>query len=308
MADILPPLEWSTILQKPVFCLIDNLSSQRKIGIVRIAALPVRRRAGRRMVKLAISGKGGAGKTTLAGALALLMARNGDRVLAVDADPDANLASALGVPAELQNSIVTIAQHKTLIEQRTGAKVKQYGQIFKLNPEVSDVSEKYAYPHEGVALLVLGAVDSGGSGCACPESVLLRSLVTDLVLHKDESLVMDMEAGVEHLGRATARGVDMMIVVIEPGQRSIDSALRVAEMSAEVGIRTVAAVPNKVRSPDDEQFIRQGIPAMPIIGSIPYSEAIRLGDRDGVSVLESLDSKLMQCFEQILNRLGYPDT
>ena len=257
-------------------------------------------------MKLAISGKGGAGKTTLAAGLALLMARNGDRVLAVDADPDPNLASALGIPPDAQKSIVTIARQKALIEQRTGAKVKQYGQIFKLNPDVSDIAERYAYTHEGVALLVLGAVDSGGSGCACPESILLRSLVTDLVLHKDETLVMDMDAGVEHLGRATARGVDMMIVVIEPGQRSIGSALRIRQMAAEAGIRRVSAVANKIRTLDDEQFIREGISGIEIIGTVPYSDGIRAGDRDGISVLDSADEELMRCFERILKELGNP--
>jgi len=257
-------------------------------------------------MKLAISGKGGAGKTTLAGALVLLMSRRGDRVLAVDADPDANLASALGISPAAQRSIVTVSQQKALIEQRTGAKVRGYGQIFKLNPEVSDITEKYAYTHEGVGLLVLGAVDSGGSGCACPESVLLRALVTDIVLHKDEAVVMDMEAGVEHLGRATARGVDMMIVVIEPAQRSVDSALRIGRMAAGAGIGKLCVVTNKVRSPGEQQFIHERISGMEIIGTVPYSDAILAGDREGISVLDSADDRVMQCFERILRRLDAP--
>jgi len=143
-------------------------------------------------MKLAIAGKGGSGKSTIAAALALSQARAGRRVLALDADPDANLASALGVPAEEQRRIVPISEQRALIEERTGAKVKQYGQMFRLNPEVSDIADDYALEHEGVALLVLGAIESGGSGCACPESVLIKALVTDLVLHKDEALVMDI--------------------------------------------------------------------------------------------------------------------
>ena len=177
-----------------------------------------------RGLKLAISGKGGVGKSTLAAALATLLAEKGGRVLAVDADPVANLATALGIPAAAQAQIIPISQRKALIEERTGAKVKQYGQIFKINPEVSDIADTCAYRHNGVALLVLGAVKQGGGGCACPESVLLRALVQDLILHQNDALIMDMEAGVEHLGRATARGVNTLLVVVEPGQRSIDCA------------------------------------------------------------------------------------
>ena len=151
-------------------------------------------------MKLAISGKGGTGKSTLAAALSLLMAGKGWRVVAVDADPDGNLAAALGASPEEASRIVPISKQKELIEERTGAKVKQYGQMFKLNPEVSDIAEGYGTNLKGVTLLVLGAIEAGGSGCACPESVLIQALVSDLVLHRKDALVMDMEAGIEHLG------------------------------------------------------------------------------------------------------------
>jgi CO dehydrogenase maturation factor len=201
-------------------------------------------------MKLAIAGKGGSGKSTIAAALALSQAQVGRRVLAVDADPDANLASALGVPVEEQRRIVPISEQRALIEERTGAKVRQYGQMFKLNPEVADIAEDYALLHNGVALLVLGAIESGGSGCACPESVLIKALVTDLVLHKDEALVMDMEAGVEHLGRGTARGVDTMLVVLEPSRMSFECAERVFRMAGEIDLRDVRVVANKIEPRD----------------------------------------------------------
>jgi len=250
--------------------------------------------------KIAVSGKGGVGKSTLAGALALLMARRGQKVLAIDADPDANLASALGLSHAQQCRIVPIAQQKALVEERTGAKVKQYGQMFKINPEVGDIAEKFAFVKDGVSLLVLGAVESGGGGCACPESVLLRALVQDVVLHKNESLVMDMEAGVEHLGRATARGVDVLVVVVEPGQRSIDCAHRVRRMAGEIGITDVRAVANKIASADDERFVREGLADLPLVGSIPFSQDILASDRDGRSVLDSMSADLLQRFEDIL--------
>jgi CO dehydrogenase maturation factor len=254
-------------------------------------------------MKIAISGKGGVGKTTLAAAIALLLARQGRKVLAVDADPDANLAAALGISEEQQRTIIPISRQVALIEERTGAKVKQYGQVFKLNPDVSDIAEKFATIHNGVALLVLGAIEGGGTGCACPESTLIRALVTDLVLYKDDALVMDMEAGIEHLGRGTARGVDAMIIVLEPGQRSIDSAHRVIRMAGEIGLKNIQLVANKIYGQADEKFIRDAFRNYELLGVIPFSEQFRQSDRNGQSVLDNLDSVLLKNFENILKKL-----
>ena len=254
-------------------------------------------------MKIAISGKGGVGKSTLAGALSLMAARQGQRVLAVDADPDANLASALGIPREKQQDIIPISRQAALIEERTGAKVNQYGQIFKLNPEVSDIAENQAFLYNGVALLVLGAVEKGGSGCACPENVLLRSLVNDLILVRNETLIMDMEAGVEHLGRATAQNVDCMLVVVEPGQRSIDTAFRVRQMANDLGLKNVSFVANKIRNEEDAEYIRQSFSESELLGEIPFSEAIRQSDRDGISVLDALDAQAIEVFESVFSRL-----
>jgi CO dehydrogenase maturation factor len=255
------------------------------------------------MMKIAISGKGGVGKTTLAAALSLLMVQRGRKVLAVDADPDANLAVALGISEAKQRTIIPISQQVALIEERTGAKVKQYGQVFKLNPEVSDITDKFAMHHNGVALLVLGAIEGGGTGCACPESTLIRALVTDLVLYKDDALVMDMEAGIEHLGRGTARGVDTMIIVLEPGQRSTDSAHRVIRMAGEIGLKNIQLVANKIYGQEDEKFIRDAFPKFDLLGIIPFSEQFRQSDRNGQSVLDNLNFDLLKNFENILNKL-----
>jgi len=252
-------------------------------------------------MKIAISGKGGVGKSTVAAAIALLLARRGRRVLALDADPDANLAAALGIPSSAP--ITPISAEIALIEERTGAKVNEYGRVFKLNPEVGDVAGKLAVRHNGVELLVLGAVKRGGGGCACPENTFVKALVTDLVLYKDETLVMDMEAGIEHLGRATAAGVDVMIIVVEPGQRAVDCARSVIRMSREIGLDRFVIVGNKVTGDEDREYIRAAFPELEVSAFLPYSRGIRDADRDGVSVLEGMGEGERTVIEGIIGEI-----
>lgn len=235
------------------------------------------------MPKIAISGKGGVGKTTLAGMLALQYAAEGVPVLAIDADPDANLASALGVPPELAERIVPIAEMEDLIEERTGARPGSSGAYFRLNPRVDDLPERFALQFGGVRLMVMGTVDRGGSGCVCPENVLLKTLITHLLLRPDETLILDMEAGVEHLGRGTAGNVDAMIVVVEPGQRSVQTAHHVARLAEDLGIRRCLVVGNKVRDERDRQFIQERVAPLPVLGFISYNAAVAEADLAGRS-------------------------
>ncbi|MCX7018386.1 MAG: AAA family ATPase [bacterium] len=250
-------------------------------------------------LKIAISGKGGVGKSTIAAVFAHLAAAEGCRVLAIDADPDANLASALGMPPVEREAIVPLSHHRALIEARTGAKVKQYGQIFRLNPDVSDIAEKESACIRGIHLLVLGAVESGGSGCACPESVLLRSLLADVVLYKDDLVILDMEAGLEHLGRATAGGVDLMIIVVEPGSRAVETAAAVRRMAGEIGLRRVAVIGNKVADEQDDEFIRSSFRGWHYLGALPFSEAIRHADRDNLALVDFADAQLLSRFKEL---------
>lgn len=247
-------------------------------------------------MKIAVSGKGGVGKSTIAASIALLLAQKGERVIALDADPDANLAAALGVPNSV--NINPISREIALIEERTGAKVNQYGQVFKLNPDVSGITEHLAYKHNGVDLLVLGAVKKGGGGCACPENVFIKALVTDLVLYHNETLIMDMEAGIEHLGRATVTGVDVMLIVVEPGQRALDCAENIIRMSKEIGLSKFVIAANKITGSGDKAFITGRLPETEIF--LPYSEAIRNADRDGVSALDGMDGEQRLIIENII--------
>jgi CO dehydrogenase maturation factor len=256
-------------------------------------------------MKLAISGKGGVGKTTVAGTLARLYAAEGRRVLGIDADPDANLASAIGVPPDLRGSLRTIAGERQLIEDRTGAKVREFGQMFKLNPDVSDIADRYALRHAGVDLLVLGAVPRAAGGCACPESVLLKSLVLHLVLKRDEIVVLDMEAGIEHLGRGTAMGVDLMLVVVEPGQRSVETARRVREMASALGIRRLGVVLNKsVAIADDRAWVADQIGTDDLLGVIPHDPRIAQADRSGVALVDLGHADLLAPFHALRSALG----
>lgn len=232
-------------------------------------------------MKLAITGKGGVGKTTLASTLARLYADEGRTVLAVDVDPDANLGLALGLEQAEVDSIVPISKMRTLVEERTGA--NEANKFFKLNPYVADIPEKYARDINGVKLLVMGTVDVGGSGCVCPEHVMIKAVLSNLTYRKNDVVIMDMEAGLEHLGRGTAMNMDQFIVVIEPGARSVQTYRNVKRLAADLGVRQVRVVASKVRDEKDEAFIREAIPAEDLLGIVHYDPQVIDADRQGKS-------------------------
>ena len=232
-------------------------------------------------MKVAITGKGGVGKTTLSSTLARLYADEGRCVLAADVDPDANLGLALGLTQEEVDQIVPISKMRTLVEERTGATAAN--KFFKLNPYVADIPDTFSKDINGVKLLVMGTVDVGGSGCVCPEHVMLKSVLSALTYRKDDVVIMDMEAGLEHLGRGTAMNMDQFIVVIEPGARSVQTYHNVKRLANDLGVKRVRVVANKIRDQRDEEFIRGAIPAEDLLGMVHYNTEIMDADRNGKS-------------------------
>lgn len=255
------------------------------------------------MPKIAITGKGGVGKTTLTSLLAYIYAQRGQRVLVIDADPNANLASALGMPLEEAAQIAPIAEIKELIYERTGAKPGEYGGYFKLNPRVDDIPDRFSAEWRGVRLLVMGTIKGGGTGCVCPESALLKNLVTHLLLQRSEVIILDMEAGIEHLGRGTAGAVDAMLVVVEPGRRSLQTARTISRLAADIGIEEVCVVGNKVRSQSDRDFITESLSDFRVIGFLSDSSLAIEADRRGVSVFD-LDPQMVAEAEAIADVLA----
>jgi CO dehydrogenase maturation factor len=227
-------------------------------------------------MKIAISGKGGVGKTLLAAFLSKIFASSGYSVIAIDADPDANLAATLGFPNPEQ--MTPISELNDLIEERVGVRPGTPGAFFKLNPKVDDLPEKYSVKMDGIRIMSMGRIKRGGTGCYCPEGAMLQALVTHLLLQRDEVVILDMEAGIEHLSRGTARAVDKLLIVVEPGRRSLETAETIKKLSQDIGLSNIAVVGNKIRSKADEDFIKSNLPDIEIMGFIYYDAAINDAD------------------------------
>jgi CO dehydrogenase maturation factor len=251
-------------------------------------------------MKLAISGKGGVGKTTLTALLAKAFTKRGYRVLAIDADPDANLAAALGFPNP--ETIRPIAEMAELIEERTGAKPGTVGSVFRMNPKVDDLPEKLSAEVDGVRLMRMGTVKKGGGGCICPESTVLRALVQHLLVERTDVVLMDMEAGIEHLGRGTSEFVDRLIVVLEPGKRSIETAQKIRELAEDIRLLKLGAVGNKIRGPEDEAFLKKNIKGIPLLGFLPYRDSIIRADMDARPPFEGSED-LVELADEMIEKI-----
>ncbi len=255
-------------------------------------------------MKIAISGKGGVGKTTLAALLAQAYADKGRNVLAVDADPSPCLAGALGFPAEERARLHPISEMDELIYERTGAKPGTTGGFFTINPRVDDIPDRFSVQFRDVRLLEMGSVDTGGSGCICPESAMLKSLFTHLLFRKDDLLILDMYAGVEHLGRATVDFVDAMLIVVEPTRRSLGTAAQIKSLAEDIGLKRLWLVGNKVRDEAETEFLMAETPGLPVLGILPADMGVQEADRLGIPVYDHVPA-LRLAAEQIAKDLEF---
>jgi CO dehydrogenase maturation factor len=253
-------------------------------------------------MKIAISGKGGVGKTTLAGVMARILAAEGKKVLAIDADPDSNLASAIGLDKEALAKLSPIASMTSLVEERTGAKKGTFGSMIKLNPKVDDLPDEIGVVYQGVKLLLLGCIPQGGGGCFCPENVLLKNLVRHLLVQREEALIIDMEAGLEHLGRGSTGYVDALIIVVEPGQRAINTAKQIKKLGEDLHIEKIMIVGNKVASDQDRKIIEESLSDFPVLGYRSFNPMVLQADREGKSPFD-IDEKIKEEVTTILNEL-----
>lgn len=250
--------------------------------------------------KLAITGKGGVGKTTITSLLAMALLDKHRRVLVVDADPNATLAACLGFPDP--DTIPPLNEMSELIEERTGVKPGSSGLIFKLNPRVDDIPDRFAVQHNGIRLLRMGSIKTGGTGCYCPENAFLKTLVTHLLLSDQDILLLDMEAGVEHLGRGTAQAVDWLLIAVEPSRQSMHTAKRIQSLAHDIGITNIGIVGNKCRDGSDTEFIMNAADPVPVLGTLPLDDHLRRSELDGHAPEPSLPEVGVQ-IEHIINQL-----
>ncbi len=256
-------------------------------------------------MKIAISGKGGVGKTLIAALMSRLIAESGYSVIAIDADPDANLGASLGFTQA--GNIVPISEMKELIAERTGVKEDEAPIFYKLNPQVADIPDRYALKQDGIALMVMGRVKKGGAGCYCPENAFLQALMTHLLLSSNEVVIMDMAAGIEHLSRGTARMVDRLIIVVEPTGQSVATAERIRTLAQDLGIKSIAVIGNKVRGDKDKDFLRLSLTGFDLLGFIPYDERIAEAEQLGQPLLKAspkVVAEVRKLSQDLLSRGG----
>ena len=259
-------------------------------------------------MKIAITGKGGVGKTLLSAFLSHTFAKSGFSVIAIDADPDANLAATLGYPHP--ESIVPISELEDLIEERVGVRPGTPGAIFKLNPKVDDLPEDYSVKIDGIRLMAMGRIKRGGTGCYCPEGALLQALVSHLLVQRNEVVILDMEAGIEHLSRGTTKAVDKFIIVVEPGRRSIETAETIVKLAKDLGVESISVVGNKIRSEEDKKFIQSSLPDADFLGFIPYDPAITEADLASRPVVESsmkAAKEVKKIYDKLISSIKEPN-
>ena len=249
-------------------------------------------------MKIAISGKGGVGKTTIMALLAGELRKEGREVLIIDADPSPHMAQTLGIGNA--GEVKPIAEMTKMLAERAGK--TEGSPFYNLNPDVNDLLRDFMIDHEGVRLMVLGAVQVAEGGCACPENHVLRKMLKKMLLTAKEVVLLDMEAGVEHLGRGTVAGVDQLLIVVIPSRSSIRTALKIKQMADDVKIPRVLFVGNLIRDEEDRRFLIDSLGEAPV-AFFPDSSTIRKAERSETAIID-LEEGLEDAPKQLLQAVN----
>jgi len=246
-------------------------------------------------MKIAVTGKGGSGKTTISAGLSLLFARENRQVIAVDCDPDMSLGIALDFPHP--EKITPIVEMKDLISERTESDLDKPTGYFKLNPKVDDIPQKFCPEHNNIRLIVMGKVNKAGGGCLCPENTFIKQLVSHLVVNQKDMVILDMVAGSEHLGRGTASSVDAFLIVVEPTVLGVNTALHIKSLANKLGIKRVFFIGNKISTDRDIDFLKGNLKEE-LTGLIFLSKILQDGRGKFI-----FDDRLEKEFKELYNKL-----
>ncbi|MCM8809244.1 MAG: AAA family ATPase [Candidatus Omnitrophica bacterium] len=249
-------------------------------------------------MKIAISGKGGTGKTTVSACLSQVYLKKGKKVILIDADPDSNLKTTLNIKQE----ITPLIELKEIIAERTGTKPDERAIFFKMNPEVDDIPEKFFYKNGNLLLGIMGTVRGGGLGCMCPENAFLKAVLRNLILKRDEIVILDMEAGIEHLGRGTTEGIDWLIIISEPTEKSIETTKRIEKLANDIKIKNIGVVGNKIESQEEKNFLIEKLSSMRILGFIPYFEEFKKSELEGKTPWQAVP-EILNYVEDIVRKM-----
>jgi len=249
-------------------------------------------------MKIAISGKGGTGKTIISASLAQVFLRKSKRVILIDADPDSNLKTTLNIKEE----ITPLIELKEIIEERTGAKPGERTIFFKMNPEVDDIPDRFFYKKGNLLLGIMGTVRGGGLGCMCPENAFLKAVLRNLILKRNDVVILDMEAGIEHLGRGTTEGIDFLLIITEPTEKSIETTERIEKLAREIKIKRILIIGNKIENEDEKNFIIEKLKNFEIIGFIPYFPEMKKGEIEGKKPWETVP-EILNYFKEIVEKM-----
>jgi len=250
-------------------------------------------------VKIAVSGKGGVGKTLVAGILACFFAKEGLRTIAIDADPSPNLALTLGLSPEKARDIVPVSENKELVSSKTET---EFSGVYRLSFTVDDIVKDLSVETPcNVNLMVMGTVRSMGSGCTCPANAVVRALLRHLIVERDEVVILDMEAGVEHLGRGTAKQVDTMLIVTDSSIKSLETAKHIDKLASGAGIKQILLVGNKIANENQRNAIKEFAEknGLHLLAFMPFDEQVAEVEMRGETPLKYANSPAVQAVQKM---------